>query len=152
MYSLVRLLPSQRDIRPTRVNRLIKSGKCRWRVCHLLLLLLLAINLRPSGPGNATVAVENAIVEGSIFHFLEDGPGPAVFSPTSSLSPYLLTFMSAVLRLATTVLASLARSPWFMLGRHGKPLLRARSPEAESCLSLTPPLLHFFPPAEAARP
>ena len=85
MYSLVRLLPSQRDIRPTRVNRLIKSGKCRWRVCHLLLLLLLAINPRPSGPGNATV--ENAIVVGSIFFIFwkTDPPGPAVFSPTSSL-------------------------------------------------------------------
>ena len=43
------------------------------------------------------------------FHFLEDGPPRPRRVFADVLSPYLLTFMSVVLRLATTVLASLAR-------------------------------------------
>ena len=43
------------------------------------------------------------------FHFLEDGPTRPRRVFADVLSPYLLTFMSVVLRLATTVLASLAR-------------------------------------------
>ena len=77
MYSLVRLLPSQRDIRPTRVNRLIKSGKCRWRVCHLLFRL--AINLRPSGQPRALPPWRTQSSKGLFFIFWKTDPAPPCF-------------------------------------------------------------------------
>ena len=96
--------------------------------------------------------VENAIVGGSIFHFLEEtDPAPPPCFRRRLLSVPADFYVRGPASSDDGL--SLARSPWFMLGRHGKPLLlRARSPEAESCLSLTPSLLHFFPPAEAALP